>query len=338
MRIILINVHAGTRSRIASGRIAVGDTDTSNYACAQVLGSLDPALAEGDIIACQAGWQDYQVISSSAGPFGYGPPSELVKALNGTSCQWTYTFRPAMVKMWPADVLMDVFGTSGMTAYFGLRECGPLMPSDAVAVAATTGSVGSIAAQLARIAGCRVVGFAGGQDRCDWAVKTLGLHRCLDYRAADLDDQFRDTFPDGIDVYSDGVGGALTETVLQHVNRNGRLFSYGTSASFHSQPTSGPRPAGSLRQVRGITPNVEQLLADRNIKSAVWIVDEFYHERLAAEDDLSRLLRSGALQPVNTVIDGFDSVPTAVAGLYSAPRVGKVQVRFAANPGDRPAS
>jgi len=86
-----------------------------------------------------------------------------------------------------------------------------------------------------------------------------------------------------------------------------------------------------LRQVRGITPNVEQLLAGRNIKSAAWIVDEFYHERLTAEDDLSRLLRSGALQPVNTVTEGFDTVPTAVAGLYSAPRVGKVQVRFTAD-------
>src|SRR6266436_10148431 len=104
-------------------------------------------FGEGDVIACQAGWQDYQIVSSEDGSVGYGPASELVKALNGTSSQWSYVFRPAMVKMWPPEVLMEMFGTSGMTAYFGMRECGPLMPRDGVAVAGTTGSVGSIAAQ-----------------------------------------------------------------------------------------------------------------------------------------------------------------------------------------------
>jgi hypothetical protein len=71
------------------------------------------------------------------------------------ACEWTYVFRPAMVRMWPSEVLMDLFGTSGLTAYFGMRQCGPLMPRDAVLVAGATGSVGSIAAQLARIAGLR---------------------------------------------------------------------------------------------------------------------------------------------------------------------------------------
>jgi len=79
--------------------------------------------------------------------------------------------------------LMEMFGTSGMTAYFGMRECGPLMPRDCVAVAAATGSVGSIVAQLAKIAGCYVVGFGGGADRCDWVLETLGIDKCIDYTA-----------------------------------------------------------------------------------------------------------------------------------------------------------
>ena len=87
---------------------------------------------------------------TEAGAVGFGVASELTKALNGTNSPWTYKIRPAMVKMWPAEVLMDMFGTSGMTAYFGMRECGPLMPRDRVAVAAATGSVGPYFSHTAR--------------------------------------------------------------------------------------------------------------------------------------------------------------------------------------------
>lgn len=175
VRVKLINIHSASRWRMATGMTRLGETDRSNYACAEVVESRDSVFREGDIVACQAGWQEYQIISSEDASVGYGPPSEMVKALNHTSSQWNYVFRPAMVKMWRPEVLMSIFGTSGMTAYFGMRECGPLMPGDRVAVAGATGSVGSIVAQLSRIAGCHVVGFAGGADRCDWAVKTLEI-------------------------------------------------------------------------------------------------------------------------------------------------------------------
>src|SRR5437879_13704805 len=182
VRVKLLNIHSGTRARMANGMTKLGDTDRSNYACAEVVQSRDQTFREGDVVACQAGWQDYQIVSSEEASVGYGPASELVKALNGTNSQWNYVFRPAMVKMWPPEVLMEMFGTSGMTAYFGMRECGPLMPRDCVAVAGTTGSVGSIAAQLARIAGCYVVGFGGGPDRCQWVLDTLVMHEWIDYR------------------------------------------------------------------------------------------------------------------------------------------------------------
>jgi NADPH-dependent curcumin reductase len=259
---------------------------------------------------------------------GYGPPSELVKALNGTSSQWNYVFRPAMVKMWSSEVLMEMFGTSGMTAYFGMRECGPLMPRDRVAVAGSTGSVGSVAAQLAKIAGCYVVGFAGGADRCTWVVDTLGIDKCLDYRAEDFEAQLEAVFPSGIDVFSDGIGGALTETVTGIMNHNGRLFSYGSAAAFYADKLDAPRQRPPLRQMFGISENVESILKQRNIKSEAWIVDAFYHERLKAEDDLSRLMLSGALKPISNVVEGFDNLPAGIVGLYKTAHSGKLQVRF----------
>ncbi|MDB5479581.1 MAG: hypothetical protein JWO83_634 [Caulobacteraceae bacterium] len=329
VRVKLVNIHSSTRARMARGLTALGETDFSNYACAQVIASRDPAFREGDVIACQAGWQDYQVIRGQDGPVHYAPPQELVKALNGTNSQWCYVFRPAMVKMWPAEVLMEMFGTSGMTAYFGLRECGPIVPRDRVAVAGATGSVGSIAAQLAKIAGAYVVGFAGGAERCRWVVETLGLDACLDYRADDFEEQLKAAFPAGVDVFSDGIGGVLTETVTREMNRGGRLFAYGSAAAFYAERLdAGPGARPTLRRAFGLTDGIEARLKERNIKSEAWIVDAFYHERLKAEDDLSRQLISGALKPINTVAEGFESLPQAIVDLYQKGRSGKLQVRF----------
>jgi hypothetical protein len=334
-RVKLINIHAGTRARMAAGMTQLGETDVSNYACAEVVKSRDPAFKEGDVIACQAGWQEYQVISSQDGPGGgYPPPSELVKAVNGTNSQWCYVFRPAMVKMWPPEVLMDVFGTSGMTAYFGIREAGPLMPRDRVLVAGASGSVGSMAAQLAKISGAHVVGVAGGADRCRWVVETLGIDDCIDYKAPDFTARLEAAFPDGVDVFSDGIGGAFTETVTSRMNQNGRLFAYGASESLYAHKPSAQRPR-SWREMYGISEKVDALLKARNIKpSASWIVSDFYTERLKAEDDLSRHLLSGALKPINDVEDGLDKLPEAIIGLYQSGHAGKLQVRIEAARGE----
>jgi len=146
----LVNIHANTRLHLAVNFVPLGETDPSNYACAEVIESRTPSFKKGDIIACQTGWQEYQVIRAEDGAVSHGTANELVKALNGTNSPWTYAFRPALVKMWSTDVLMEMFGTSGLTAYFGVRESGPLLPTDRVAVAGATGSVDSIVAQLAK--------------------------------------------------------------------------------------------------------------------------------------------------------------------------------------------
>src|SRR3978361_1355905 len=90
VRVKLLNIHSGTRARMANGMTRLGDTDRSNYACAEVIQSRDKTFKEGDIIACQAGWQDFQIVSSADASVGYGPPGELVKALNGSNSQWNY--------------------------------------------------------------------------------------------------------------------------------------------------------------------------------------------------------------------------------------------------------
>jgi NADPH-dependent curcumin reductase CurA len=107
-----------------------------------------------------------------------------------------------------------------------------------VAAAASAGATGSIVAQLAKIAGCYVVGFAGGEEKCKWTVEELGLDRCIDYRADDFEEQVRDAFPNGVDLFADGVGGRVTAAVAGVMKQNSRLLAYGNSTAFYGDAAS----------------------------------------------------------------------------------------------------
>ena len=319
----VLNIHSATRSRLGAAT-KLGDTDKSNYACARVLKSRDKTFKEGDIIACQAGWQTHQVISSEDESIGYGPANEMTIALNGTKSHWNYVFRPQMVKMWSPEILMDVFGTSGTTAYFGMREAGPIMSTDHVAVAGTTGSVGALAAQLVKARGAYCVGFGGGADRAQWCVDNLGIDKAIDYRAKDLDAQLKAAFPNGIDVYCDGVGGELSESVVKLMNKNARYFSYGISAALYD---SAPAQGGMTRDM--VSESVEKQIREKNIKLDAWIVHVFYYDRLKCEDDLSHLLLNKQIKPINNVVEGFDNAPKGIVSQYTTNPYGKLQLKFA---------
>ena len=323
----VLNIHSGTRSRLG-GQTKLGDTDKSNYACARVIKSRDKTFKEGDIIACQAGWQTHQVISSEDESIGYGPANAMTVALNGTKSHWNYVFRPQMVAMWSPEILMDVFGTSGTTAYFGMRECGPIMPTDQVAVAGTTGSVGALAAQLVKAKGAYCVGFGGGADRAQWCVDNLGIDKALDYRAKDLDAQLKAAFPKGIDVYSDGVGGSLSESIAKLMNPNSRYFSYGTSAAFYNEDPTQMTGRGAGRQF-GMTETVDKIIKEKNIKLEAWIVHVFYYDRLQCENDLSHLLLNKQIKPINNVVEGFENAPKGIISQYTTNPYGKLQLKFA---------
>ena len=343
VKVRLINIHASTRDRMGpNGTTKVGETDNTNYACADVLQSRDRTFKEGDTIACLAGWQTHQIISSSDGQQpGYDLPSELVKELNGTSSAWAYVFRPAMTRMYEPDVLMDIFGTSGTTAYFGMRECGPLMPGDKLAVAGTTGSVGSIFAQLAKARGCYVVGFGGGPERAKWVTDNLGIP-AIDYRAKDLDAQLKAAFPEGVDVFSDGVAAELSESVTRLMKRNSRYFAYGAAGPIYSEkpPSQGPARApggpraGGQPHITNRGPNMSdsiyKIVQERNIKVEAWQEQYLYQDRIEAENYLSRLMYGGLLRPFHTVIEGIENVPKGIMAQYESSVYGKLQLKFSA--------
>lgn len=328
-RVRLMNLHANTRRRIVSEATRLGETDLSNYACVEIVASRDPAFPIGATVACQAGWQDYQVISSASQSVGYGPASPLVAMVNHTKSQWNYVFRDVIADMWTPSILLNVLGTSGMTAYFGLRECGPLLPGHTVVIANAGGAVGIIAAQLARRAGCHVIGIAGGGVRCGQVVAATGIDDCIDYQRSDFGAHLAQACPNGIDIFTDGVAGELTAQVLGLMNSNGRLLAYGSTTDAYSQAVD-PRLERSGLSPRAVfvSAEAETLIADKRIKVESWIVHDFYHERLRAEEDLSRQMMSGELKSIVHESTGFDQLPAAVVALYGQSRLGKSQIKF----------
>lgn len=331
VRTRLINLHSRTRLKLWS--MTAGESDLANYGLAEVVASRDPLLPVGASVHWQLGWQDWQIISRDETPIGYAPPTPAVRALNQTDAPMNYVLRPQIADGWPADVVIHVFGTSGTTALLGLRRC-HVSSGDRVLVAAASGSVGSLAAQIAKARGAYVVGLAGGEDRCRWVTGMLGIDDCIDYRAPQLAERLRAAFPHGIDLFCDGVGGSLTALVAPMIGDGGRLFSYGSSENFYSGQRAS-QPVNGLRGAFGITPEIEGLCNERSIRIEAWIVFDHYDERLSLEDELAELLRSGNLKALTNVTKGFECLPQAVIALYEQPRSGKAQVDFVASKGER---
>jgi len=337
VKVILCNIHASTRNLMKKGgSTKVGETDMTNYACAQVIQSRDKTYREGDLIACSAGWNTYQTTSSdlSRGDVnaGHGAAREfaLVEELNGTSSRTSYVFRPVMVRQFAPDVLMDVFGTSGLTAYYGVREVGPIMPRDRIAVAGTTGSVGAMAAQICRAKGAYVVGFGGGPDRAKWCVENLGIAAALDYRATDLDAQLKKAFPNGIDVYIDGVGGPLSEAVAKQMNQDGRYFSYGGAAQVYKDLQPETSSMANAKEY-GMTDLIEKIIKERHIKLEAWNQAVWAQDRIEAENNLSQLVNTKRLKPINHVVKGFENIPKGVMSQYDGSNpYGKLQLQYEA--------
>ena len=337
VKVILCNIHANTRNLMkAKGSTKVGETDRTNYSFAKVIQSRDKTFKEGDSITCAGGWNTYQTTSSDLSRedvgAGHGAPHEfaLVEELNGSNSRTAYVFRPVMLKQFTPDVLMDVYGTSGLTAYYGVRECGPIMPRDRIAVSGTTGSVGAMAAQICKARGAYVVGFGGGPDRAKWVVDTLKMDKGLDYRATDLDAQLKAAFPDGIDVYIDGTGGPLSEAIAKQMNRDGRYFSYGGAAQIYKdlQPTT-----SAMAQAKefGMTDLIEKIIKERHIKLEAWNQAVWAQDRIEAENKLSQLMNTGKLKAINTVVKGFENIPKGIMSQYDGSNpYGKLQLQYEA--------
>jgi hypothetical protein len=259
-------------------------------ALAEVVESRVDHLNPGDLVFADTGWQEFAVVKAS----GLSP----------------------IPRMEPLTHLLSVYGVAGLTAYFGLLECGQPKADETVVVSAAAGSVGSIVGQIARIKGCRTVAIAGGQAKCDLLVKDFGFHAAIDYKSQTVRKALREAAPKGVDVYFDNVGGDILEACLFNMNTHGRIACCGAVSQYDgAAPPHGPR-------------GVPGLIVTKRLTLRGFIVSDFDDQRAQALEDLQGWVASGQLKVAEDVMTGLESLPAALIGLLAGENIGKRMVKL----------
>jgi NADPH-dependent curcumin reductase CurA len=261
----------------------------SGFVIGEVVESKAPGLAKGDVVEGDWGWQDYAAL----------PAKRLTKLAANA----------------PIELLIGPLSVTGLTAYFGLLEVGQPKPGDTVLVSAAAGAVGSMVGQIAKIAGCRVVGTAGGQDKCDWLVKELGFDAAVDYKAGNVFRALRAACPNGIDVYFDNTGGPVLDAALSLANLRARVVCCGNVSQYDvEKPAPGPM-------------TVPGLVVVKRLRLEGFIVTDFYDRRAEAEARLARWIAEGRIKAELDIFDGLEKAPDALIGLFEGNNRGKRAVR-----------
>ena len=258
----------------------------------EVVESESEEYEAGDLVAGMGTWADYSVVDAG----DVAPVDPDIAAL-------------------PAH--LGVLGMPGRTAYFGLLDVAEPKPGDTVVVSGAAGAVGSTVGQIANLNGCRVVGFAGSDEKVDWLTEDLGFDAGINYEATDdyraaLDD----AAPDGVDVYFDNVGGPITDAVFTKLNVDARVAVCGQIAHYNDEgvPT-GPR-------------KLPQLIATRATVQG-FLVGDFAPRFREASEQLAEWVASGEIEHRETVVSGLENAPDAFLGLFSGDNVGKQVVKVA---------
>lgn len=210
---------------------------------------------------------------------------------------------------------LSVFGITGLTAYFGLMEIGQPKQGETVVVSGAAGATGSVAGQIAKLNGCRVVGIAGSDDKCRWLTEEIGFDAAINYRTQNVAKALKDACPDGIDVFFDNVGGEILEAALANLALRGRVVMCGAISQYNDAvPPPGPR-------------NLSVLISQRGRMEGFIILD-FLPRAGEAIAQLVTWVMSGQLKYKVDVMDGLDGAPEALQKLFSGANEGKMMVKI----------
>jgi NADPH-dependent curcumin reductase CurA len=259
----------------------------------QVVASKHDAYKEGQLVQGLIGWQEWAVASDAM-------PLLPVAEIDGVS----------------ESAYLGALGMTGLTAWVGLNDIGRPQPGETLVVSAAAGAVGSVVGQIAKIKGARVVGIAGGPEKCSMITEQLGFDAAVDHRASDWHAQLANATPNGIDVDFENVGGEIMDAIFARLNLRGRVALCGLISGYNStEPPPGPRAFGNI-------------LVQRALVQGFIILDHL-HRAPEAAAEISGWIRDGKLQPLETVVEGFERLPTAINMLFDGANVGKLVVRVA---------
>ena len=274
------------------GAVMVGGT------VSRVEQSNHPDFKPGEWVLGYSGWQEYELSDGSG----------LVKlGENPSHPSWA----------------LGVLGMPGFTAYMGLLDIGQPKAGETLVVAAATGPVGATVGQIGKIKGCRVIGVAGGAEKCRHAVEVLGFDQCLDHHAADFDAQLAAACPQGIDVYYENVGGKVFDAVLPLLNTAARVPVCGLVSGYNATRL----PDGPDR-----LPLLMATLLKKRIRMQGFIIGQDYGHRIKEfQDEMGRWVQEGKIHYREQVTDGLEKAPEALIGLLEGKNFGKVVIRVAAD-------
>ena len=263
---------------------------------ARVEASRHPGFAEGELVAGVGGWQDYAVSNGE-----------------GLTKLGTALAHPSYA--------LSLLGMPGFTAWYGLLSIGEPKAGETVVVAAASGAVGSVVGQIAKLKGCRVVGIAGGEDKCRFVLDELGFDACIDRRDPAFAELLRQAVPNGIDVYFENVGGAVFAAVLPLLNDHARIPLCGLIANYNDTEL----PAGPDR-----LPLLARTLLVKRIKMQGFIISEHYGPKFEAFlKEMGAWVAEGKVKLREDVVDGLENAPQAFIGLLEGENFGKLVVRIA---------
>ncbi|MEM7135077.1 MAG: NADP-dependent oxidoreductase [Myxococcota bacterium] len=272
--------------------IALG-TPIRSGTLSQIAESENDDWPAGQLVQALAAWESYSVVPT-------GNLHGKIKPVEGL----------------PLHAMLSVLGGTGLTAYFGLLEVGRPKEGETVVISAAAGGVGSIAGQLARIRGCRVIGLTGSDDKCAWLVDELGYHGAINYKSGRLAEALQTQCAGGVDVFFDSVGGEILDTVLTRLSYNARVVLCGAI----SQINESSRPVGPK--------NYLQLLA-KSARMQGFTTFDFSDRFDDARVELARWVQSGALRYRDEIVDGLDEAPAHLLKLFTGEHRGKLMVRLA---------
>jgi NADPH-dependent curcumin reductase CurA len=261
-----------------------------------VVESQNPQYATGDVVFGMIGWQDYFV--------GRGNDA-----------------MPMMVlpKGVPLTAALSVLGITGMTAYFGLLDIGQPKAGDTVVVSGAAGATGSVAGQIGKIKGCRVVGIAGSPEKCKWVTDDLGFDACINYKTENIAARLKQTCPKGIDIYFDNVGGDILDGVLAQIRRHARIVLCGAISMYNAtEPSPGPK-------------NYLSLIIQR-ARMEGFIVTDFLPRFPEAFAQINQWISEGKIKYAVDVVQGLENATTAINRLFTGANTGKLLVQISEEP------
>jgi len=259
----------------------------------QVVESHVEGWSEGDLVRGLGGWQNYWISNGS-------------------------DLRRIDPDVAPLPAWLGVLGMPGLTAWVAVRDIGKPAQGETMVVSAAAGAVGSVSGQIGKIAGAKVVGIAGSDEKCAWVTDELGFDGCIHYKKEDVDTELSKHCPEGVDVYIENVGGVVGEAVYRHLKIGGRVPLVGLIAQYNDRKHHS-------------SPGLEQILYKRATVTGM-IVRDHWQRLPVFEEEVSGWIRTGKMKRRETIAEGIEEAPKAFIGLFHGQNIGKLVVKVADDP------